>query len=86
MPNDSVKYSQFAGKLFETTVGRILLNDILPVDYPFINKEINRSKFAGIIDDLITSHGIAAIPDILDKVKNFGFLLRYIFRNYVGFG
>jgi len=73
MPNDSVKYSQFAGKLFETTVGRILLNDILPVDYPFINKEINRSKFAGIIDDLITSHGIAAIPDILDKVKNFGF-------------
>ena len=65
--------SQFEGKLFETTVGRILFNDILPVDYPFINKEINRTKFAGIIDDLITSHGIAAIPDILDKVKNFGF-------------
>ena len=73
MPNDSAKYAQFEGKLFETTVGRILFNDILPVDYPFINKEINRSKLAGIIDDLITSHGIAAIPDILDKVKNFGF-------------
>src|ERR1035437_6016095 len=73
MPDASAKYSQFEGKLFETTVGRILFNDILPADYPFINKEINRAKLAGIIDDLITSHGIAAIPPILDKVKTFGF-------------
>jgi len=73
MPNDSAKYAQFEGKLFETTVGRILFNDILPADYPFINKEINRSKLSATIDDLITLHGISAIPGILDKVKNFGF-------------
>jgi DNA-directed RNA polymerase subunit beta' len=45
MPNDSVKYAQFEGKLFETTIGRILFNDILPADYPFINKEINKASF-----------------------------------------
>ena len=35
LPRDDVKYAQFEGKLFETTVGRILFNDILPADYPY---------------------------------------------------
>ena len=46
MPDDSQKYAQFEGKLFETTVGRILFNNILPADYPFINKEINQDKLS----------------------------------------
>jgi DNA-directed RNA polymerase subunit beta' len=67
------KYKQFDGKIFETTVGRILFNNMLPVDYPFINKEIDRKKLSGIIDELIISHGIAKIPEILDGIKAFGF-------------
>ena len=67
------KYKQFDGKVFETTVGRILFNNMLPVDYPFINKEIDRKKLSGIIDELIISHGIAKIPEILDGIKAFGF-------------
>ena len=73
LPGEGKKYEQFDGKIFETTVGRILFNSILPIDYPFINKEIDRKKLSGIIDELIISHGIAAIPDILDGVKKFGF-------------
>ncbi len=67
------KYKQFDGKIFETTVGRILFNNMLPIDYPFINKEIDRKKLSGIIDELIISHGIAKIPEILDGIKAFGF-------------
>ncbi len=73
LPNDEVKYAQFEGKLFETTVGRLLFNAMLPHDYPFINKEIDRKKLSGIIDELITSHGIDKIPAILDGIKKFGF-------------
>ncbi len=73
LPNDEVKYAPFEGKLFETTVGRLLFNAILPHDYPFINKEIDRKKLSAIIDDLITSHGINKIPGILDGIKKFGF-------------
>jgi DNA-directed RNA polymerase subunit beta' len=73
LPNDSKKLAQFEGKIFETSVGRILFNDMLPIDYPFINKEIDRKKLSAIIDDLITLHGVESIPAILDGIKKFGF-------------
>jgi DNA-directed RNA polymerase subunit beta' len=73
LPTDGVKFAQFEGKIFETTVGRLLFNDMLPIDYPFINKEIDRKKLSAIIDDLIISHGLDKIPGILDGIKTFGF-------------
>ena len=69
----TAKYSQFEGKLFETTVGRILFNDVLPANYPFINKEINRNRLGAIIDDIITLEGIDKLQPILDRIKQFGF-------------
>src|SRR5574343_1529010 len=43
---DSLKYAKFNNELFETTVGRLLFNSILPNDYPFINAEIDRKKMS----------------------------------------
>jgi len=71
-PND-VKYAKFEGKIFETTVGRILLNNILPEDYSFINEEIGRKYLAQIFDDMITLRGAENVAPILDKIKAFGF-------------
>ena len=73
LPPATDKYKEFGGKIFETTVGRILFNEMLPLDYSFINKEIDRKKLSAIIDDLIISHGIEQIPTILDGIKKFGF-------------
>ena len=73
MPGEGKKYAAFDGKLFETTVGRILFNDVLPVEYPFINKEIDNRILGNTIDSLMTQYGLAQIPITLDLVKNFGF-------------
>ncbi len=73
LPTDSPKFKEFDGKIFETTVGRILFNQTLPDDYPYINMEIERKKLSSIIDDLIISHGLDKIPGILDGIKKFGF-------------
>ncbi|MFA6095450.1 MAG: DNA-directed RNA polymerase subunit beta' [Candidatus Paceibacterota bacterium] len=70
---DTAKYKELSGKVFDTTIGRILLNDVFPEDYEFINKEIDRKAISGIVDDLIVRYGIASLPGILDKVKKFGF-------------
>lgn len=70
---DSPKYAKFNGELFETTVGRLLFNSVLPNDYPFINAEINKKKMSGMVDDLIQKYGIESIPSIMDKIKEFGF-------------
>ncbi len=70
---ENEKYAEFKGGIFETTIGRILFNDVLPSDYPYINKEINRNRLAGIIDTIISTKGVASVPSILDAIKSFGF-------------
>ncbi len=67
------KYAKFDGKVFETTVGRILMNNVLPEDYLFINEEVNRKKLSAIVDDMINLYGADNIAPILDRVKTFGF-------------
>ncbi|MBM2817754.1 MAG: DNA-directed polymerase subunit beta', DNA-directed polymerase subunit beta', partial [Parcubacteria group bacterium] len=58
---------------FETTVGRILFNSILPDDYHYENKEITKKVMSGIVDDIINIYGIEKVPDVLDRIKAFGF-------------
>ncbi|MAZ40725.1 DNA-directed RNA polymerase subunit beta' [bacterium] len=70
---DNPKYKQFEGKVFETSVGRILFNSILPKDFPFINHEVTLKEINTIVEDLILEYGVENIADILDKLKDFGF-------------
>src|SRR3989338_3328552 len=70
---ENLKYKEFGGTIFETTVGRLLFNSILPSDYPYLNCEIERKKMAWLVDYLINRYGIRNIPPILDKIKSFGF-------------
>jgi len=70
---EHAKYKVYEHKVFETTVGRILFNSVLPNDYPYINREIERKSMATLIDDLINKYGIAEIPTIMDRIKAFGF-------------
>jgi DNA-directed RNA polymerase subunit beta' len=67
------KYAQFDGKAFETTVGRLLFNTVLPSDYPFVNETITKKVLARIVTDCIARYGIEAVPGIVNKVKRFGF-------------
>jgi DNA-directed RNA polymerase subunit beta' len=73
LPSTKAKFNQFEGKLFETTVGRLLFNAVLPEDYPFVNKEVDNKQLKKIIDDLIIQHGPNKVAPIMDKIKNFGF-------------
>jgi len=70
---DKEKYKQFNGELFETTVGRLLFNTVLPADYPFVNDAITKKVLAGIMHDCMIRYGLDAVPGIVNKVKRFGF-------------
>src|SRR3989344_1914672 len=76
MPSEKEKYAQFGGALFETTVGRLLFNTVFPSDYPFINYAIDKKSLAKLVDDLIARYGLEKIPEIMDRIKTFGF--RYV--------
>jgi len=76
LPSDKEKYAQFGGSLFETTVGRLLFNTVFPSDYPYINYSIDKKGLAKLVNDLITRYGLEKIPEIMDRIKTFGF--RYV--------
>ncbi len=81
---ENIKYAQFEGKVFETTVGRLLFNSVLPSDFGFVNKVITKKELENIIDDIINTYGIDATPKILDKVKDFGF--KYVTKAGITWG
>ncbi len=81
---DSLKYKDQGGVLFETTVGRLLFNSVLPTDYAFVNSEIDRKKMSSMMENLIAIYGIRQIPAILDKIKSFSF--KYALQSGITWG
>jgi DNA-directed RNA polymerase subunit beta' len=73
LPSENKKYAQFGGSVFETTVGRLLFNSVLPNDFPYINEEITNKRMQRLVQDLVTHYKLDGIPAILDKIKAFGF-------------
>jgi DNA-directed RNA polymerase subunit beta' len=73
LPTDSPRYNQFGGKLFETTVGRLMFNVALPKDYPYINDVMGKKQISSLITNIIEKYGVAETPHVLDKIKSFGF-------------
>ncbi|MEO5646562.1 MAG: DNA-directed RNA polymerase subunit beta' [Candidatus Paceibacterota bacterium] len=67
------KYAGFGGKPFETTVGRLLFNAVLPSDFPYMNEDMTGKKMVAVIDSLIAKYGIDRVAPILDRVKDFGY-------------
>ncbi len=76
LPSEKEKYAQSGGAMFETTVGRLLFNTVFPSDYPFINYAIDKKSLSKLVDDLIARYGLDKIPEIMDRIKTFGF--RYV--------
>ena len=70
---DKEKYKQFNGEIFETTVGRLLFNTVLPSDYPYVNDAISKKVLSAIMHDCMVRYGLDAVPGIVNKVKRFGF-------------
>ena len=73
LPSESKKYAIFEGKPFETSVGRLLFNSVLPSDFPYFNDEITNKKMGTLVHTLVTHYSLDGIPAILDKIKSFGF-------------
>ncbi len=73
LPSENKKYAQFEGALFETTVGRLLFNSVLPNDFPYINEEITNKRMGRLVQELVNHYQLDGIPKILDSIKRFGF-------------
>ena len=57
----------------ETTLGRCLLNETLPSDYPFVNFEVGKKQLSTIVNELAETYPKVEVAAALDALKDAGF-------------
>nr|WP_303389807.1 DNA-directed RNA polymerase subunit beta' [Bacteroides intestinalis] len=65
-------------KMVETSVGRVIVNGIIPEEVGFVNKVISKKSLRDIIADVIKSVGFAEACEFLDGIKNLGYRMAYL--------
>jgi DNA-directed RNA polymerase subunit beta' len=60
-------------KLIETTVGRILFNQVVPENVGFIDKLLTKRALKDVIGDIIDLTDVPTTVKFLDKIKDIGF-------------
>ncbi|MBD5397815.1 DNA-directed RNA polymerase subunit beta' [bacterium] len=69
--------------LLETTVGRILFNQVVPKEYGFINELLTKKSLRDIISDVLKKCGMSRTVKFLDDIKSMGY--RTAFRGSLSF-
>ena len=59
--------------IIETTVGRVIFNQILPREMGFVNEVLDKKKIGAVISSCYNQFGQKATIDLLDKLKDTGF-------------
>ncbi|MGC9046857.1 MAG: DNA-directed RNA polymerase subunit beta' [Minisyncoccia bacterium] len=66
-------YLEKENKIIETSYGRLIFNNVLPTDYPFVNQTLNSKALSKIVGDIINRYGIDKSQVYLDAIKDLGF-------------
>ena len=64
-------------RMVETSVGRIIVNQIIPTEVGYFNGIISKKSLRGLIADVIKSVGMARACAFLDGIKNLGYRMAY---------
>ena len=64
-------------KMLETSVGRVIVNEIIPEEVGYFNDIISKKTLRGIISDVIKTVGVARACEFLDGIKNLGYKMAY---------
>ncbi|MFE6969152.1 DNA-directed RNA polymerase subunit beta' [Isoptericola sp. NPDC057653] len=59
--------------LFETTLGRTIFNEALPIDYPFQNGVVGKKELSTIVNDLAERYPKVDVATSLDALKDAGY-------------
>ena len=69
--------NQIVTKKIETTVGRVIFNQVVPEGYGFINQLLTKKSFRGIVGEMVRLLGTAVTTKFLDDIKNMGYYMAY---------
>ncbi len=75
--DDKMEDGTIGKKMVETSVGRIIVNEVVPTEVGFFNETISKKNLRGIITDVIKTVGVARACTFLDGIKNLGYKMAY---------
>ncbi|WP_269212662.1 DNA-directed RNA polymerase subunit beta' [Schaalia sp. lx-100] len=59
--------------LLETSLGRAIFNEQLPVDFPYVNEVVGKKQLANIVNSLTERYPNVLVAESLDALKSAGF-------------
>ena len=75
---DDIVEGQPVKHIVETSVGRVVVNQIIPDELGFVNDIISKKSLRGIIARVIKAVGMARACAFLDGIKNLGYHMSYV--------
>jgi DNA-directed RNA polymerase subunit beta' len=75
--NVKEKDGSITNKLIDTTVGRVLFNQHVPVEVGYINELLTKKSLRDIIGDVVKVTGMARAAQFLDDIKELGFQMAF---------
>jgi len=64
-------------EMIETTVGRIIFNQVVPVGMGYINTLLTKKSLRDIIGSVLKKTGVSATAKFLDDIKNLGYYMAF---------
>ena len=64
-------------KVIDTTVGRVLFNQHVPLEVGYINELLTKKSLRDIIGEVVKNTGMARAAQFLDDIKELGFMMAF---------
>lgn len=69
--------NELRNKLIETTVGRVLFNQVVPIEVGYINELLTKKSLRDIIGNILKISGVSKTARFLDDMKELGFTMAF---------
>ncbi|MFV0268146.1 MAG: DNA-directed RNA polymerase subunit beta', partial [Draconibacterium sp.] len=68
---------EFFKHILETTVGRVIFNEVVPREAGYVNQLLTKKSLRTIITDVFNTSGNAVTVKFLDNIKHLGYTMAY---------
>ncbi len=75
--DDKLEDGTIGKRMVETSVGRVIVNEVVPTEVGFFNETISKKNLRDIITLVIKTVGVARACEFLDGIKNLGYKMAY---------
>ena len=75
--DDKLEDGSIGKRMVETSVGRVIVNEVVPTEVGFFNETISKKNLRDIITLVIKTVGVARACEFLDGIKNLGYKMAY---------